>query len=82
MRSFVLGFSALARDEFDVAVRHFEAGVALNHANPPMNADIERVIAAIRRLLSSGQGEPAEVAPASPEDAHVLLAAYRQSSIH
>jgi tetratricopeptide (TPR) repeat protein len=80
VRNFVLGFAALARDDFDRALMHFAAGVAANRANPPMNADIGHVIAAIHRrqgrTVSPGQAEP------PGEDAHVLLAGYRQSSIH
>jgi tetratricopeptide (TPR) repeat protein len=73
VRCFVDGFTALARDEFETALRSFQSGIAANRSNPPMNADIARVMDAIRRLLGSGSQEPAFA-----DDAHVLLAAYRQ----
>ena len=76
---FVQGFAALAADDFDNALRHFAAGTDANRINEPMNADIAQVVLAIRHVLSS------HAAPghAASEDAHVLLAAYRQqSSIH
>ena len=86
LRSFVLGFSALARDEFDTALRHFHAGIDANAINPPMNEDVERVIAAITVLRAGRFGDGGLASDSSvktvAEDAHVLLAAYRQNSIH
>jgi Flp pilus assembly protein TadD len=76
IRCFVQGFSALARDDFESALSSFQAGVAANDQNPPMNEDIVRVVDAIQRLLAAGKSSPESVA--SLEDAHVLIAAYRQ----
>jgi tetratricopeptide (TPR) repeat protein len=79
LRSFVLGFAALARDEFDAALSHFQAGIDLNQVNLPMNNDIRQVIAAIERLR--GREQPG-IAQAEPVAEHVLLAAYRQGAVH
>lgn len=66
----VHGFAALARDDFDVARRLFEAGLARNAEHPPMSADIQRILAAM----------PASKPPGEPADdsvAHVLLSNYQ-----
>lgn len=82
IRSFVLGFSALARDEFETALAHFGDGMAANRDNLPMNSDIAHVVGAIRRLRSGAPGDAPSVTGSAPE-AHVLLEAYRrQGSVH
>lgn len=82
IRSFVLGFSALAHDDFDTALGHFGNGMTANRDNVPMNGDIAQVVAAIQRLRSGGPGDATSAGNAA-EDAHVLLAAYRQQgSLH
>lgn len=77
LRCFVDGFSALARDDFVSALARFADGMSANHENPPMNADIARVVEAIHRLLS-GRSASEAGNDASAEDVHVLLASYRQ----
>lgn len=80
IRSFVLGFAALARDDFDTALAHFGDGMAANRDNAPMNGDIAQVVDAIGRLR---RGDAAAAAAGQPPDDHVLLAAYRQQgSVH
>jgi len=82
------GFSALARDEFDVARNYFQAGLQLNTDIPPMSADIQRVIAEIDKLLASATAMPigdsdlpSEATEAGAE--HVLLSNYHtQGSLH
>jgi tetratricopeptide (TPR) repeat protein len=76
---FVHGLAALARDDFEVALERFAAGMAANRDNPPMNADIAKVVAAIRRLQVPRAATLSPVDADSGEDAHVLLAAYRQT---
>lgn len=72
MPAFVEGFAHLAADAFDAAVERFEAGMALNRDNPPMNGDIAKVVAAIRAGGSAGPDLAADGG-----GAHVLLSAYR-----
>lgn len=80
------GFAALARNEFDVARNHFKAGIQLNTDNPPMSADIQRVIASIDQLAAPSGDTQAPNDSAGTEEsdaAHVLLSNYqRQGSIH
>lgn len=92
VRSFVLGFAALARDEFEAALAEFTAGMAANRENEPMNRDIAMVVQSIRRTLAGRGAAPAAgaagAAPASAAseagaaaeggDGHLLLTAYRQ----
>jgi tetratricopeptide (TPR) repeat protein len=68
---FVRGFSALAQDAFEDALRHFRAGVACEPSNPALCADILQVIDAVERL-------DRREAPSSdePDASHVLLSAY------
>lgn len=60
LRRFVEGLTHLIRDEFDEAIAEFEAGMALNAENQPMNGDIGILIAEARKL-AAGSG------PASDE---------------
>lgn len=69
VRAFVEGFAHLAADAFDAALERFAAGMALNRDNPPMNGDIAKVVAAIHAARAGAE---------APDNAHVLLAAYRQ----
>jgi tetratricopeptide (TPR) repeat protein len=65
LRVFVEGMTHLIRDEFAEAIEKFQAGIALNHENPPMNADIQLLVAECRRLQdrgpASGAGDDEEV---------------------
>lgn len=84
----IKGFAALARDEFSAARSHFKLGLQLNTDNPPMSADIQRVIAEIDQLMASSENSPAptpEFADGADEGdaAHVLLSNYQtQGSPH
>ena len=88
MCQWIKGFAALARDDFDAARSHFEAGIQLNTDNPPMSADIQRMIAEIDQLMASSENSPAptpEFADGGDEGdaAHVLLSNYQtQGSPH
>lgn len=50
LRVFVEGMTHLIRDEFAEAIARFQAGIALNNENPPMNNDIQLLIAECRKL--------------------------------
>jgi len=82
LRAFVLGFAALANDQFADAIAHFRAGQALNHDNAPLNADIQLVIdriAAAQAVPGAASAEPAATEEAT---SHVLLSNYRGGSVH
>lgn len=71
---FVRGFAALAQDDFTTAQAHFEAGLLRNHDNPPLSADIQKLIAGIQQIKAAGG------AAAKPGDGqaaeHVLVSNY------
>ncbi|NIJ36952.1 tetratricopeptide (TPR) repeat protein [Sphingopyxis panaciterrae] len=54
LRRFVEGLTHLIRDEFGPAIEQFEAGMALNGDNPPMNHDIGLLLAECRKALGGG----------------------------
>ena len=68
---FVRGFTALAADAFDDALRHYRSGLACSQPNPAVGSDILQVVDAVEKL------QRREGAPADDEVAqHVLLSAY------
>lgn len=60
LRIFVEGMTHLIRDEFAEALAQFQAGIALNTENPPMNADIQLLIAECRKLMDRSGGSAEE----------------------
>lgn len=82
LRAFVLGFAALANDQFADAIAHFRAGQALNHDNAPLNSDIQLVVDRIAAMRATPA--PANAEPVASEEAtsHVLLSNYRGGSLH
>lgn len=77
---FINGFAALAQDQFDEALGHYEQGLQRNTENPALSGDIEKVIAGIRSLQASQRGDaPADPSADEASASHVLLANYRQS---
>jgi tetratricopeptide (TPR) repeat protein len=80
LRSFAIGFAALAEDRFADATAHFRAGQALNLDNVPLNNDIQLVIDRIE-ALNATPARDAE-APTSEDASHVLLSNYRGGSVH
>ncbi|MFS2205188.1 hypothetical protein [Variovorax sp. Varisp36] len=75
---FIQGFAALAQDQFDEALAHYEHGLTLNTTNAALSGDIQKVIDGIRSLKHSTV--PSDSAADVPEDssAHILLANYQQ----
>lgn len=53
MRRFAQGFFAMAAEDVPEAQAQFRAGLALNTANPPMNRDIERVLASLDEISAN-----------------------------
>lgn len=70
LRLFAEGLEHLARDDWDSATGRLERGMALNTANPPMNADMRLILAE----LAATRADPAGSEPMS--DAHRLLQRY------
>lgn len=88
LRMFVRGFAALARDEFASALSSFEAGVACDVGNAPLNADILMVMQRTRELVA--QASPSGMRNVTTEvgidssdlsGEHVLLANYQQHGL-
>jgi tetratricopeptide (TPR) repeat protein len=73
---FVRGFESLARDDFAPAQAHFEAGLACNHGNPALAADIQMVMARVRELQTQRAANNAHSMPPEPPVGHVLVTNY------
>lgn len=58
LRLFVEGMTFLIRDEFDEAIAKFEAGIALNQDNPPMNDDIRLLMRELKTKADSQGSDP------------------------
>jgi tetratricopeptide (TPR) repeat protein len=69
---FVRGFGALAQDDLAAAEAHFEAGLLRNHDNPPLSADVRKIVDGIRLAGAAGglDAKPVEAAE------HVLISNY------
>ena len=92
LKLFVMGFAHMAQDDFEIAINYFERGIMLNADIPPLNTDIQRVIADINGLQDKSSLTAANQANATPtpaavedggqneEDAnvHFLLSNYQQ----
>lgn len=77
----VLGFVALARDDFNQALACFREAQGLEHGNQPLVRDLQMMIEHIERTRAAAAAGPAEK-PADA-DAHVLLSNYqRHGSLH
>lgn len=87
LRLFGEGLSHLARDEFAEARALLHAGMAVNTQNPPLNADMQRMIDEIEAHEAGAAAAPQAEAAAEPEapaeDAHrMLLSAYTGNTGH
>ncbi|HVE53980.1 MAG TPA: hypothetical protein VNB23_11420 [Ramlibacter sp.] len=74
LRLFKRGMEALAIDEFTAARALLRDGIAANTSNPPLNRDMEMLIAHIATLENPGSAGPA--VQADPGESHFLLSAY------
>ncbi len=79
---FVRGYAALAQDDFDNAVRHYEDGLQRNTANEALSGDIRRIIARISELRQTAPGSapPQARDESESEENHVLLSNYQRHS--
>jgi tetratricopeptide (TPR) repeat protein len=75
---FVRGYAALAQDDFDNAVRHYEDGLARNTANEALSGDIRRIIARIGELKEPVPSAAPQQATDGAEENHVLLSNYQR----
>lgn len=74
------GLRQLAVDEFDVARRSLQAGIAANTANAPLNADMQRIIDQIDALAPPGEaGQPIDQAELARQ---LMLSAYNGNTSH
>ncbi|MFZ6873071.1 hypothetical protein ACO0LF_13530 [Undibacterium sp. Di27W] len=94
LKLFAMGFAHMAQDDFNAALGYFERCIICNLDIPPLNTDIERVIAEIKSLQEKSDlaaSNSAEVSPAiAPTEekndnaseietnAHFLLNNYQQ----
>lgn len=85
LRLFGNGLCHLAEDRLADAREALLAGIALNHANPPLNGDMQLIIGSIDALAQPAQPAAEEApapAPAEDEGRHVLLSAYTGNTSH
>lgn len=76
LHHFGAGLCALMVERFDEAVACIEQAIALNHANPPLNADMRQILDELARVRAAGAGA------AQDEAHHVLLSAYTGNTSH
>ena len=72
---FIHGFTALAQDRFQEALKHYDQGLALNTTNDALSSDIAKIVERIRALQDTSVTEHES---ADSEGNHVLLANYQQ----
>lgn len=92
LRHIVNGFAALAGDDFGTAEARFRDGMALNHANEPLNHDLQMLLGRMADALKAASQETApDAAPTAAAEGpgaesteesaesglHVLLANYQ-----
>lgn len=93
LKRFHEGMQYLIGDQFQPAVEALRAGIAMNHENPPLNADMARIIDAIAHLPGAPLGplpdeaaatpatEPAAEASDSDELKHLFINAYTKGGL-
>jgi tetratricopeptide (TPR) repeat protein len=79
--SFVLGFTALAQDDFETARSYFETGISLNTDNPPLTSDIEKVLRNMDMALAALDAEKGKSSSDDSEASHILLSNYHQQGL-
>lgn len=81
LASFVEGFVALARNELNQALQHFQRGLSYGFENEPLLSDARKVMERIHLALqvhipANGSTDSKAVQNETLGDAHVLLNAY------
>lgn len=86
LQAFRRGLCHLIRDEFAATIDELERGMSLNVENPALNANMQRMVDAVRVALSrSDATRPATGADAETEDAqpgHLFVNAYTRGLPH
>lgn len=77
LKLFVQGYAALAQDRFQEALAFFHDGIAANHGNAALNANIRTLMDEIGNAAGAGKAGPSET-PQETAGAHILLDAYRR----
>jgi tetratricopeptide (TPR) repeat protein len=77
---FVRGYAALAQDDFEGAVRHYEDGLARNTGNEALSGDVRKIIARIAQLQGAAVSATPPHAADGAEENHVLLSNYQRHS--
>jgi len=75
---FVRGYAALAQDDFDSAVRHYEKGLEKNTENAALSEDIQKILARIASVKAAAQDPSPGSTPDDPGMGHVLLSNYQR----
>jgi len=77
---FVRGYAALAQDDFESAIHHYESGLERNSENEALSGDIRKIIARINELKEAtpGSTQPQPTGGAEAEGNHVLLSNYQR----
>lgn len=82
VRSYVLGYQALAHNQFQDAIDHFAAGLRQPQDNQPLMRDIEKTMQAIMDQQEGLTSPEAGPAPDEQNISHVLLSNYQSDSTH
>lgn len=80
---FKTGLLQLADDDFENATENLSRGISVNHANPDLNTDMQRILEGISQtantvsdaLKGESLAEPGEI-PGKTSSNHVFLSAY------
>jgi len=75
---FVRAYAALAQDDFDSAVLHYEEGLGKNTENAALSEDIRKILARIASVKTAAQDSSPESTPEDPGMGHVLLSNYQR----
>lgn len=75
---FVRAYAALAQDDFDSAVRHYEEGLEKNTDNAALTGDIRKILARIASLKAAAQEPTAAPTVDGADMKHVLLSNYQR----
>ena len=73
---FKTGLLHLARDEFNECLQCLRAGIAVNDANAPLNADMQKIVAQVDALLAQQTAGTQADASDDKAEGHLFLDAY------